>query len=448
MKQDMPGYGLDELDAPSLRAVYASKMIFLTAQPAVPYFRWQTEIYLTQFSTLGLKQRCVALFGYTEQEPPKWVDELREEGFRVFAYPDTREDKSYIPSIRPHIIAKFLRDHPELGETVFYHDSDILFYRLPSFHLLLNDDVDYLSDTVSYIGYEYIKECSERYAKNNPELRPDSLTETMTTLAGISVEQIRENQLGSGGAQYLLKNLNYQMFVDIEKLSVRLFKVITDFDKKGNKEDGWDGVQIWCAGMWADLWTLWNRGHKTVVHPTLSFNFATVNYTDLGKHNIYHLAGVVGSLKNTAFYKGEYTDCDLIRDKTRADFDYVLQSSSTTYYLNWAEYRRKKLGLRNRIPPVEMYLLESHDNPGAPKILKLVKSRKFNEHPYFLSSCEEQLAIVKSSEGWSLIDTPELTRANGEYLSDLKTIEVSANDGEDITSVHWPSIRITRLGVD
>ena len=445
MKKRMPGYSLDDLDAPSIQAVYDSKLIFLTAQPAITYFRWQTEIYLTQFSALGLRPRCVALFGYTETEPPKWIEELRNEGFHVHAYPDTRQDKSYIPSIRPHLIAKYLRDYPKMGETVFYHDADILFYRLPSFQYLLNDDINYLSDTVSYIGYNYINECSERYAKNNPDLQPDTLTKTMTEIAGITVDKIRENQAGSGGAQYLLKNLDYRMFLEIEAISVRMHDVIGKFHKKWNKEEDWDGVQIWCAGMWADLWTLWKYGRTTIVHPTLSFNFATESYSSLAKHNIYHLAGVTSPVSNTLFYKGEYTDCDIIREKSHSDFDYVLHNSSTTYYLNWAEYRRKKLRLKNSESKVDVFLIENLGNSNTPQILKKVQSRKFNGHHYFLSACEEPAAIVKSNKGWSLINTAELSRANGIYLSDLNTVEVSINDGDDITTILWPSIRVSRL---
>ena len=76
---------------------------------------------------------------------------------RFFFYEDTREDMSYIPSIYFNILKQHIKAHPELvDQPLFLHDSDILFTKPVDFSSMLNDKIWYLSDTVGYIGTQYV----------------------------------------------------------------------------------------------------------------------------------------------------------------------------------------------------------------------------------------------------------------------------------------------------
>ena len=138
-------------------------MILISAQPDTIYFHWQVELYMYQFGTRSITN-CHAVFGYDNTPSSKGLALAEKYPGRIHFYKDTRtsEQKTYIPSIRPHILKKFFQDFPELGKEVFYHDSDIFVVTVPDFPLLLSDEFGYVSDTVSYIGYNYIKDCSNR----------------------------------------------------------------------------------------------------------------------------------------------------------------------------------------------------------------------------------------------------------------------------------------------
>ncbi len=50
-----------------------------------------------------------------------------------FTYPDTRNNPKYESSICPYLLEKHWVENPDVrNETIFYHDSDILFSRIPS----------------------------------------------------------------------------------------------------------------------------------------------------------------------------------------------------------------------------------------------------------------------------------------------------------------------------
>ena len=309
---------------------YNSKLIFISAQPDTNYFHWQTELYLHNFTKFISKDKCYVIFSY-EIEPSDYIKKLKEKYPNIYWYKDERKDKSYEPSIRPHILKKFFKDYPELGKFVFYHDSDILFRKLPDFDKLLEDDIIYLSDTISYIGYEYIMEVSKRYHDKYPELESDDLLVKMAKLVDIPVETIKSNQNNSGGAQYLLKNIDYDFWNQSEIDQNKLHLFLSDYEKKYPIENH---IQKWTAGMWAELWNLWKRRQKTKVLPELSFSWANDTIEEYKKHNIFHLAGEVD--KDKQFWKGSFDEENPI-SKLKEDpdfFNYIDKNSATNIYID------------------------------------------------------------------------------------------------------------------
>lgn len=312
-------------------------LIFVSAQPDDVYFHWQVELYLYQFSKHGLKDKCYAVFGYRGSKPSSAIVELAKR-YNIRWYKDTRTDKKYIPSIVPHLMKQFVKDHPTT--TLFYHDSDVFIVKLPKFELLLKDDIGYLSDTISYIGYDYIIDCSKRYKQKHPSLPDGDILTKMCQCLDIPESTVKANQSCSGGAQYLLKNTDEAYWQAVENSSNKLYALLKDYEKSYPIDHH---IQMWTAGMWAHLWEYWKLGKKTAVHPELDFSWATDPIESYHKKNIFHLAGVTNETASDKFYKGLYTNKNVFKEylKNPSLFDNVSSKSATYPYANMIkEYAR------------------------------------------------------------------------------------------------------------
>lgn len=317
-------------------------MKFVTAQPDVKYFHWQCEIYCNNFVNLGINPNdIVIIFGSQSGIESTFSKRFKERGFNVHYYQDLRRKTHYIPSIKPYLISKWVADNKEDAKNIFLHDADIIFRELPDFNTLLNDDLNYLSDTVSYIGYNYIMDCNKRYVDKYNLSHLDSLIQTMCTSVNIEEEIVKNNQINSGGGQYILKNTDwefwYQSYID----STILYDAMINYHNKYKIDTG--NIQFWTAEMWSILWNLWKRGFKTKVTDELSFCWATCPLSNYYKTKILHIAGVTHLLKDKLFFKGEFTSINpiksLLLDATR--FDYIDKDSTTNIYI---EEMRKIVG--------------------------------------------------------------------------------------------------------
>lgn len=299
-------------DSDVLKSIRDNNMIFVSAQPDTTYFHWQVEIYLYQFAKHGISDRCYALFGCTGSNPSTYAKELAKKFPNIKFYKDTREQNEYSPSIRPHLLAKFFKEYPKLGKNVFYHDSDIFLTKLPRFDLMLtsdssddiNDNASYVSNTISYIGYEYLKDCSTRYRNKYPFLPELNIFYGMCKVVGIKPQIVIDNQNNSGGAQYLLKNIDYMFWKKCEKKCVELYTYLADYEKRYPIDDH---IQKWTTDMWVILWLYWKRIGITLIHKELDFSWATSTIKEYNKLNIFHLAGITDDNCADKFYKGKFT---------------------------------------------------------------------------------------------------------------------------------------------
>jgi len=307
-------------------------MIFISAQPDTVYFHWQVEVYLYQFAKHGIKDRCYAIFGYSGKQPSQYIQTLKKK-YNIFWYQDTRTNKHYIPSIRPHILKKFFKEFPELGKTVFYHDSDIFLQKLPTFQDMLKDDIGYLSDTISYIGYEYIASCSKRYKSKYPQLADNDIFTKMCECVGISEQLVKENQKNSGGAQYLLKNISEDYWKHVEDSCYKLYHMLKTYEKTYPVDHH---IQSWTTDMWCVLWEYWKQGKQTNIHSELDFSWATHSRKEYYTKNIFHLAGVTDKSPKNVFFKGNYTNTNIFeayRNNPKL-FDNISSDSATIEYTN------------------------------------------------------------------------------------------------------------------
>lgn len=281
---------------------------FVCVQPAILYYAWQIEVMLTNFESLKLHEsfniHCLFSYYPNDKDHKEKIDYIKrvENRFKgvaeFFFYPDTRPHPvHYISSLRPNIFKRHL-----FGKSIpniFYHDSDIVFTKFPDFLLkpeyLEKDNNWYVSDTISYIGYNYIKS------------KGDDVLNLMCDIVGInpSVVQERENQ--AGGAQYLMKGVDYSFFDKMERDCERMFKEVTDLNNEKKKADPkHHEIQIWCSDMWSILWNGWLRGYNTNIIPEMDFCWATDDMSKWDEKYIFHNAGAVDELKKIIFYKGDY----------------------------------------------------------------------------------------------------------------------------------------------
>jgi hypothetical protein len=320
-------------------------ILFVTAQPDVPYFIWQIKLYVNNFIDKGIDPNQIhVVLGLVlgKTEPSKGAKELVNLGINTHFFIDNRVKKHYIPSIKPYLISKWIQSNPDYGNVFFLHDADIMFRELPKFNRLLNDGVSYLSDTIGYIGYDYIMDCCKRYESKHPNSENGQLISEMTEIIGIDVETIKENQENSGGGQYLIKNTTCELWDKIYKDSTTLYDKMLDYQKRFPINPG--QIQFWTAEMWSLLWNLWMYGFETKITNEFEFCWAT---DDINKYNttpILHMAGVTQDLKTTKFFKGDYINIDPIEElrKNPNVFDYIDSNSSTIKYIeNMKSYLQK-----------------------------------------------------------------------------------------------------------
>jgi hypothetical protein len=310
-------------------------ILFVTAQPDVPYFIWQTKLYIHNFIQKGIKHEQIhVVFGMVNtNEPSQESLKLKEFGVNIHHFKDERIKRHYIPSIKPYLISKWIQSNPEFGKLFFLHDADIIFRELPDFNQLISDDIIYVSDTVGYIGYDYIIDCCRRYEGHHPKSERNQLIQEMADVIGLSVDLIKENRNNAGGGQYLIKNTNHEIWDKIYKDSITLYNQMFDYQGRFPIHPG--EIQFWTAEMWSLLWNLWLYGYKTIITKELDFSWATDSVYVYEKKPILHMAGITEDLKSTKFYKGEFINVDpikkLIEDPTY--FDYVDSKSSTIKYI-------------------------------------------------------------------------------------------------------------------
>jgi hypothetical protein len=311
-----------------------SKLIYVTAQPDLPYFHWQCEVYGFNFRENGVKPSDIhMIFGMvnSEQIPTKNALKLRDHGYNVHFYSDNRDKKDYIASIKPYLIFNWLKHNPQFGECFFLHDSDIIFKEKPDYEKFINDDYCYLGDTTLYTSYEYLKNCSKRYSEKH-NLDEFELMKKMTDVLGIELDCLKTNNDVSGGGQYIIKNTNYKQWYKIYQDSNELYDVLLKFHESYPIDYG---IQIWTAEMWSLLWNLWCMNKDTKIIDELGFSWATDTIDVYDKNPILHMAGVQPHEKEKKFYKGEFTNISPLEKLKENEnfFDYVDKNSSTIKYI-------------------------------------------------------------------------------------------------------------------
>lgn len=284
-----------------IRIADDKQLRFVCAQPATDYYIWQVETMINNFMEMGVNPNHIDIVCWKQNGviPDNWNTLRNHYNYvRFFFYDDTRETKHYISSIRPNILKQHWQAHPYLrDEAVFYHDCDIVFTKPINqwiTHEMINDKYWYGSDTRWYIAHSYIVS------------KGQEIIDEMCKIMELPEALIKENELNSIGAQYLMKGVNWRYWDRVEMDSELLFKQITELNnsiKVGNPS--YHELQIWCADMWAVLWGAWRIGFDTRCADEFLFSWGTSDEAEYHKQNIMHNAGVVSS-NDGLFYKPQF----------------------------------------------------------------------------------------------------------------------------------------------
>lgn len=318
---------------------------FVTCCPDDTYYTWQVHLWIESLKNLGhSKDALVLIFvPYSRKKNMGWekIIALYPEATFKF-YTDTNNEITtslipiYIPILRPWLMKNWFKDNPSYSEkAIFYCDSDILFTKDFDVSAFVDDDINYLSDTNSYVGADYfINKVNDAIeSKKEDFVRYDVLT-NMGSLLGITKDTIIKNKDNSGGAQYLLKNLNVEYWEKVQKDSIIVRKKLQEVNRMFFENES-KGFQSWCADMWAVLWGLWYKGGETKNISEMDFAWSTDNIDTLKTRPILHNAGVVSDNMNGVpyFYKGKYHGGgDPTEDKL---FEIILNHEETKKKCNW-----------------------------------------------------------------------------------------------------------------
>jgi hypothetical protein len=346
-------------------------------------FLWEIAVQLNNARELGISH----LFTYLMFTPKgreahpncKFIEKTFPEAKFVY-YEDDHDiwldiqHINYPPLNRLYTLRRYFKTRE--NKPFFYIDSDVLFLNTKFIIPLLEDDVNYLSNTAHYLNHEYFD--SKGKKEDDPEnenygkpkfVREDLFTEykrrdvlkECAEAVGITKELVVNNKDRCGGAQYLLKNIdgNFWGRAYMDTMAIRQFlRKINQQYMRGDTplERENNGFQSWCADMFGVLWGLYRLDKKIETPKSLDFAWATDEIDDR-KFNIFHNAGAIsdGKIRTTkkdeygnstiiespCFYKGKYANDTLTPFE---DTDYlksiIEHPISQTY---WTSYYTKEI---------------------------------------------------------------------------------------------------------
>jgi hypothetical protein len=293
---------------------------FVTCLPSDTYYTWQVHLWLESLKELGHSNKAVVLIFNAKNTVHniKWdqITDLYPEAIFKF-YNDEHNINEllpvYIPVLRPYLMWRFYTDFPEMAEReIFYCDSDVIFTKDFDISHLLEDDVNYLSDTNSYINASYFdSKIHDVLPEKLEQYKSKDILDELCEYVGISREICEKNNFNSGGAQYLLKNVDAKFWRKVMEDCIHIRKYLQWINRIYFESEN-KGFQSWCADMWAVLWNLWNLNQETKIVPELDFAWSSNPKTILEKYTILHNAGLSGDYydngqeKFPVFYKGKY----------------------------------------------------------------------------------------------------------------------------------------------
>lgn len=340
------------------------QLYFIQACPANEYFFWQTVVWLNSLRERNLSDRAIVL-SLLPPNPKIHVVEAWQKLYNYF--PESRiliyaeninpiivEMSTYIPVIRPRLLSMFFRKEnffKKENTCFFYCDNDIIF--LDGFEKdaekmveKINRNECFLSDTRSYIGYEYLSKKLDE-ARDLP-MKNGFFEKLLNFSIGegckISEQTLKDNENSSGGAQYLFGPgvaSSPEFWEKVGNSCLKIYSFLRSsnlilFSDRPYPQDA--GFQAWTADMWAVLWNMWEENIETNIVPEMNFVHSTTPIIGVKYSRIMHNAGITGSEMKIngktvkMFYKANYRDKLSVFDN---NFDEVCNDIGNKSYCNY-----------------------------------------------------------------------------------------------------------------
>lgn len=290
---------------------------YICCQPDDTYYTWQVHLWLENLKSLEKVDKAIVLifvpnFRNYNDKWNKIIDLYPTATFKV--YKDEHEISKllgvYIPILRPYLLWRYWKDNSEMkNKAVLYYDNDVLLTEKFNIDKYIDDDICYVSDTNSYINASYFdSKAKDVLPELAEEYKKEDVLAKATEIAGTTREVAEKNNLHSGGAQYLLKNIDADFWDRMMKDVIGIRFYLQNTINKKYFENESKGFQSWCADMWALLWGLWRENYDVKVIPEMNFAWATDPIEKLESHPMYHNAGITGEYIDDVpyFYKGKY----------------------------------------------------------------------------------------------------------------------------------------------
>jgi len=280
-------------------------MKYICAQPENLYYRWQLDVMISSFLDNGVSQSDIIILSSTETEEFNVLKEKYPEvNFHRYYSPIF----SYQPAIKPYLMYLYFKDHQE-DYQYFYCDADVILTKpLPEFERGL-----FMSDTVSYIGYEYISS------------KGQEVVDLICDIVCLDDQELIRMQEHSGGCQFVFNTLPADLWRKAFGDSIRLYRALSAYNAENQAMyEGTYPVQAWTAEMWATLYAMWFWGYYGKVDDRLDFAWSTDPLSRMDNTCILHNAGV--SDQPRLFKKSSYTQilppCDLDIDPSKCSSYY------------------------------------------------------------------------------------------------------------------------------
>ena len=262
------------------------KIKFIIPVPDVSYYLWQVLVQINNFRRLGYEVDAHYPVGCFNGTKTEILDSLLKSvniktNFHI--YYDSREDKSYSASLKPWLMAQYFKEFPEEKDNVYvYLDTDVIFLKSIDWGKFADDNIWYESDTCSYLDSRYIKSKGEQ------------LFYEMCEIVDIDPQVVLDNDKNCGGAQYITKNNTFEYWDEVQRLSIPLYRHMTDTADKYKPVGDPYPIQAWTSEMWTTNWVLWKHNIETKCAKELEFHWANHEMKNL-TYSIYHNAGVVAN---------------------------------------------------------------------------------------------------------------------------------------------------------
>ena len=339
-------------------------MIFLSAQPDEVYFLWQLQLQIINFSSVGINKEDIhILIAYNPYKGlhPHFRDYIEQnKSVSFFIYEDTRVQKEYFSSIRPHIIAKHFNKYPYLENgTIFYHDSDIVFRELPCWSNLLQDDAWYASDTRSYLDSNYIITHAG-----------EEIFSEMCRIVGVDPFVVQSHDNNAGGAQYILKKPTLTFWKKVESDSEKLFSFLKKWQNEDSEKNS-ENFQIWCADMWVVWWNALLENKEFLTSSQLDFAWANSPLQVWETVNILHYTGSCRT-ETPFFDKTKYQTHPPFYD----DLSFIDEGSCSMVVVDMIKDYRKMLDAGRTVLSGTLFVV-SVNNPSKETLSNLLTFCRF-----------------------------------------------------------------------